>query len=637
MLLFIASMPFGNIYTQVSVIDSLKARLPKTQGEEHIKTLIGISYNFFRISEDSSIYYSQRALDYSNETNNRRGVARAFLMLGNGYSAKGNTSLALTNHRQSYDIFAELGDTSALGIVANSLGADYHNLGRYSEAISQYQNSLSISKNLENKWGMFFSTNNIGIVNEEWGKLKLALEYYLQALEIAEELKDDSNIGITLQNIGVAHMKLGNYDEALDFLERSLTVNQKIGASKGIFNTFINKGDVFQKSGKTEEAVNSFKLALQISEESENKQNIARSSLRLGVIYTETNQFNLAKNHLDVAISISRELEEVSLKKEIFQALSDYYYAVNDFKNAYLSYIDYTTLKDTIFNRDSRGELQEMQTLYELDKKEKEIEIKNLKIDKQQARFYYIISGVFVLLVLVYLLFNRYTLKQKQVRTELEKKNIDIEQRLLRTQMNPHFIFNSLNSINSFISDNKADDAQSFLAKFARLMRYILDNSRKTFVPIEDEVNTLELNMELERLRFDNKFDFSVELDENIDTEYTFIPPMLIQPFIENAILHGLSNKAGKGQLSITFKQNGELMHCTIEDNGVGRQNAQEFKTKSGKGLHKSLGMQVTRERLEILNERTKEEVTFSIIDLSDDMGNPTGTKVELHIPYEVE
>ena len=217
------------------------------------------------------------------------------------------------------------------------------------------------------------------------------------------------------------------------------------------------------------------------------------------------------------------------------------------------------------------------------------------------------------LLVLAVLLFNRYKLKQKQVRIELEKKNIDIEQRLLRTQMNPHFIFNSLNSINSFITDNNSDSAQSFLSKFARLMRYILDNSRKSFVPVEDEIATLQLNMELEQLRFDNKFDFEIEVDEDIDPEFTYIPPMLIQPFVENAILHGLAGKKERGLIRVGFSANKELMHCFVEDNGIGREEAMEIKKKSGKATHRSLGMQVTKERLEILNEKTTEEVLFQI------------------------
>jgi LytS/YehU family sensor histidine kinase len=203
--------------------------------------------------------------------------------------------------------------------------------------------------------------------------------------------------------------------------------------------------------------------------------------------------------------------------------------------------------------------------------------------------------------------------------------------------MNPHFIFNSLNSINSFISDSDPDSAQSFLSKFARLMRYILENSRKTMVPLEDEVNTLKLNMELEQLRFDNRFDFKINVEGPIDEEYTFVPPMLVQPFIENAILHGLAGKDKGGMIKVDFRVKGKIMHCTIEDNGIGRKKAGEIKKTIGKGKHRSLGMQVTKERLDILSEKYGVNASFKIIDLHDSLGNSTGTRAIVKIPFEGE
>ncbi len=627
----------GFCYSQNTVIDSLKSRLSEVEGEERIKVFIGLSYNYLRISTDESLKYSSMAYEYSKETENERGIARALLMMGSGHSVAGDYSQAIVYQQQALEIFEQLLDSSAIGITYNNLGINYHNLGRYSKAIEQYENSKNLAELLANKYGICNSLNNIGIIYHDWNKYELALEYYLNALSIAEEIDDDGYIGISLQNVGVAYFKLGDYDKSLEFLDRSLEVSHKIGDNKGIYNTLINKGEVFIQLNEIEKAIKNFKDALQNGNESGNKVNIALATLKLGEAYLVSKNYNKAEPLLKEALKLSRETGETKYLKNTYKALSDCYLQINDFKNAYSNYVDYTAIRDTIFNRDSRREISEMQTLYELDKKENEIEIQNLKIDKQQAQFYYTISGIALLLILAVLLFNRYKLKQKHYRIELEKKNIDIEQRLLRTQMNPHFIFNSLNSINSFITDNNSDSAQSFLSKFARLMRYILENSRKTFVPVEDEVNTLQLNMELEQLRFDNKFDFEIKVDENIDPEFTFIPPMLIQPFIENAILHGLANKPSDGKICVELQKNGELMHCIIEDNGIGRQKAMELKEKSAKSKRQSLGMQVTKERLDILNEKTTEEVTFKIIDKTDSSGNPEGTRVELRIPYEEE
>ncbi len=622
---------------QNRVIDSLKLQLNNTEGEERIRTLIGISYHYLRVSVDSSMIYSEAILDYSKETNNERGIARALLMLGNVYIEIGENKQALSKHLEALIVFNKLNDSMAIGITYNSLGMDYHNLGQYDKAIEQYINASEIAEFFGDKIGSYLATNNIGIIYEDWKKNQYALEYFQKALKIAKQLHDKTYIGITLQNIGVLYQKLGDYEKALDYLEQSLQVSQEIGDSKGIYNTLLNKARVYERLGEREKAITNFKLALEAAEELGNKTKKAEALLNLGREYLQTNDLNNASRYLPQAKALLDEIEETNLKKELYETLAEYYSKTGDFRNAYFNYLDFTALKDTIFNQDSRKEISEMQTLYELDKKENEIEIQNLKIEKQQNRLYYILSAIALFITLAALFFSRYKLRQKNFRAELERKNIEIEQRLLRTQMNPHFIFNSLNSINSFISDSDPDSAQSFLSKFARLMRYILENSRKTMVPLEDEINTLKLNMELEQLRFDNKFSFNINVEESIDEEYTYVPPMLVQPFVENAILHGLAGKDKDGLITINFRAKGKIMLCTIEDNGIGRKKAGEVKRANQKQKHRSLGMQVTKERLDILAEKYGGDISFEINDLEDGEGNALGTKAILRIPFEEE
>lgn len=636
LLIFLISLSISG-FSQNQIIDSLKLRLNEVDGEERIKTLIGLSYNYLRINPDTSLFYSNVALDYSIETENKRGVARALLMLGSSYSTLGDNSSAIENHTMALTVFQEIKDTIAIGITRNNLGIDYHNLGDYEKAIEQYNFSMEIASAHDNNWGICYATNNIGTIYEEWFKLELALEYYNKTLELAKELDDDNYICVSLQNIGVAHRKLGNYDLAIEFLEKSLIINEQIGTTEGIYNSYINRGEIYQNQKKYDMAIIDFKKAMEVSTNESNDQNISESALKLGIVYSQTGNYKRAEEMLNYALSVANELDDPNIQKEVFNALSDFYSKNNDFKKAYKYHVNYTILKDTIFNRDSRHEISEMETLYELDKKEKEIEISSLKIKQQQTRLYYIISGIVLLIILSYLLFNRYKLKQKQVRMELEKKSIEFEQRLLRTQMNPHFIFNSLNSINSFITDNNSDSAQIFLSKFARLMRYILENSRKTMVPIEDEIATLELNLELEQLRFDNRFDFKIGIDKSVDQENTYIPPMLLQPFVENAILHGVAGLETRGLISIKMIPKNKVMLCSVEDNGVGRQKAMENKSMKSKSKHRSLGMQVTQERLDILKEKTGEDIFMRFIDLMDEANNPSGTRVELQIPFEEE
>jgi len=637
LLIFSLIILIGIGFSQNQVIDSLKLRINDIEGEDRIRTMIGLSYHYLRISIDSSLIYSNQALSYSEKTENERGVARALLMKGSANNYLGNYHSAIKYQLEALAIFEELGDTSAVGITYNNLGTNYQCLGEYSKAIEQYQHSLQIARGQSNDVSIYYALNNIGSIYEDWGKYSMALEHYQNALLIAKSIDDKGYIGISLHNIGVAYNKLKQYNYALVYFDSSYVIRQEEGDKKGLFNILINRGEVYFEINEPQKSIGSFKDALDLVNGTTNKSDRALASLKLGETYLFVGEIQKVKTLLQEALNLSIETGEIKYLKDSYKALSDYYSQINDFENAYSNFIEYTAIKDTIFNRDSRREITEMETLYELDKKETEIEIQNLKIGQQQARFYYIISGVLLLIVLTVLLFNRYKLKQKQVRTELEKMNIDIEQRLLRTQMNPHFIFNSLNSINSFITDNNADSAQTFLSKFARLMRYILENSRKTMVPVEDDIITLELNLELEQLRFDNKFDFTIEVDESLDKENTYIPPMLMQPFVENAILHGVASLERRGMITIKMTPKSKVMLCVVEDNGVGRERAMEIKNQSGKSKHRSLGMQVTQERLDILKEKTNEDIFVRFVDLKDEKNNPLGTRVELQIPFEEE
>lgn len=225
-------------------------------------------------------------------------------------------------------------------------------------------------------------------------------------------------------------------------------------------------------------------------------------------------------------------------------------------------------------------------------------------------------------------------IKSKEKRkTELNKKIAHLESQALRAQMNPHFIFNTLSSIQHYISNNDTDAALKYLSKFAKLMRKIMDNSKLKLISVGEELNALELYLELEVMRFNHKFEYSINVDKTIDQNYDRIPSMLIQPYVENSIIHGLLPKDGEGRIIIDLQRQGETILCTIEDNGIGREQSKEFK-KNRVQQHKSMGMSITQERLDVLNSSLKSNLNAEIIDLYDN-GKPAGTKVRLVIPLE--
>lgn len=226
--------------------------------------------------------------------------------------------------------------------------------------------------------------------------------------------------------------------------------------------------------------------------------------------------------------------------------------------------------------------------------------------------------------------------KKEKIKTQYEKKLANVEMTALLAQMNPHFLFNSLNSIDSYIIRNESGKASEYLNNFARLMRLILQNSRSNYTSLKDEIELLDLYLQMESLRFKDKFQYKINVSDDIDINTEVIPPMLIQPYVENAIWHGLMHKKDEsaGKVTINIKQKNNQLVCEIEDNGIGRERAEQIKAKKP-GNHKpSMGMQITKDRIDLINQLYNTNTTVEIIDKKDEAGNPAGTKVIITIPY---
>ncbi|MDG1333043.1 MAG: two-component regulator propeller domain-containing protein [Crocinitomicaceae bacterium] len=246
-----------------------------------------------------------------------------------------------------------------------------------------------------------------------------------------------------------------------------------------------------------------------------------------------------------------------------------------------------------------------------------------------------LIAGAIFLLIL-----RRSKRKGIEERRKLEMENqiMELERKALRLQMNPHFIFNAFNSIQSLVGTDKEDDARYYLAKFSRLMRSILDNSGKSLITLQEEIETLENYLMIEKFCNGNRFDYTVNFDQNLETSFISIPPMLLQPFVENAIKHGFKfderESEKRGNLSVSFSEKDNVLTCRIRDNGIGRKRSAKLKDESKETYHISAGLSVTRERLEVL-KREKGTGELIINDLQDVEGNSAGTEIILHLSID--
>jgi len=226
--------------------------------------------------------------------------------------------------------------------------------------------------------------------------------------------------------------------------------------------------------------------------------------------------------------------------------------------------------------------------------------------------------------------------RKEKLKSQYEKKLANVEMTALLAQMNPHFLFNSLNSIDSYIIKNESGKASEYLNNFARLMRLILQNSRSNYTSLKDEIEALDLYLQMEGLRFKDKFLYEIKIADGMDTSSVTIPPMLIQPYAENAIWHGLMHKkdGATGKVEIIINQNDNKLVCVVQDNGIGREKAAEIKAQKPGNHKRSMGMQITADRIEMINKLYNTSTCVQIFDLKDMEGNPAGTKVVLTIPF---
>ncbi len=243
-----------------------------------------------------------------------------------------------------------------------------------------------------------------------------------------------------------------------------------------------------------------------------------------------------------------------------------------------------------------------------------------------------IIGGILILAAIAGIIIykRRKDSIEKKKEAEFNVQVADTEMKALRAQMNPHFIYNSLNSINDYIDKHDIDKATDYTTKFAKLMRMILENSEHKEIPLADDLKTLELYMQLENMRMSNKFSYEIKVDDNIDPENTLIPPLILQPFVENSIWHGIAGKSDNGKIWIHIKKEGGMINCVVEDNGVGIQEPAYAGKGTGGVSKKSLGMKITNERIDILNKLKRSNAAVTLSNLSE------GTKIEVKLPEEL-
>ena len=477
-----------------------------------------------------------------------------------------------------------------------------------------------------------FFYSSIGQINMKAGNYREALTYYQEALECTEKSKDKIYHASALKDIASAYRKLNEYDQALFYCQKAVAINKEIDNDYGIGLNYQIMGDIYAQKENFGDANALLQEGMEIFEKSNDVSAQSATLLSIVGLDIKSGQYDMAQRNLDLC----RKLVNASGDMD---ALGQYYYyrfqldsLQGSMGAALASYIKYHELHMQINDVKVNQRIAEIQTGYEMEQKVQENKLLKSKNEMQQLRInksriiIFTLCGFFSLVLFITMLILRHQ------RLLTKHKIIELKQRNLNQQMNPHFVYNCLTSIQSFIFQNDTAKSLEYLSKFSKLMRKILESSQNQYMSVQDEIDVLTLYLTLESIRFRGKFDYEITVDERIDPILFKIPSLLIQPFVENSIWHGIQNKNGKGRIAVTFNLSDKSIFCTIEDNGIGRAYAEMIKLRQA-ASHISLGASISQARIKLLKSLYGNKLGIRYIDLKDFNNKPSGTRVELFLP----
>nr|WP_315247918.1 histidine kinase [uncultured Flavobacterium sp.] len=558
-----------------------------------------------------------KSLEKSLDANDEGQIARNYENLANEFLNKGDNAKAEEYFKRALNSYTKLKLTEDKTRVTRSLAKTQENQKNFDSAIKNYEVAGSLAKDvseekinlndanrLKNKSNPAsqkdYVDSNIELLKKE-NKSKEVTEAYVQKAQNSLELKD-KKVAIESYKKAIAYAK--DKPEAVINLKNEIA---NVYASDNQFEKAIGINEKLLAEAVTKQDFNTQIKQLQ----------------SLASLYFKKEEPNKAVLSLKEAYDLASRKGNSAEAKKTLSELVQYYKAEGNEKESMALYEGFlknfeqliqsdTTLINTKKFQITEGKIRQL---------EKEKSLKDELITKKNTFNYFLIGSVMLLLVLfVFIVKSLYSIKTK---------NKEIALQSLRREMNPHFIFNSLNSVNQFISENKELEANKYLTSYSTLMRDMMENSNKDFIILDKEVEQLQKYLNLEHLRFLDKFDFKITVDKDLDTETVFVPNMIIQPHLENAIWHGLRYLDKKGFLHLKFQLHDEKVKVSIEDNGIGLTKSQELKTSNQK-VHESRGLNNTKERIGLLNELYKKNISFAI---REKKFPESGTIVEIIFP----
>ena len=600
-------------FAQEKQLDSIGKVLKEYKERDTTRVSLLIEYTkYYQVrSVDSMLPLVQEAIDISEEIMYKRGVGYSRNALTSYYILKGEIDKALQAALEAKEILESIHDIRNLTFNNNLLARIYVNNDQPEKALAMHLDNIRLIKDTpdsDQKGGFYYYA---AFSYEVVDSLDQAQKYYQEAYAISERANFALGKVLASAAIGNLHNKRMEFAKAIPPLKEALEYHRTHKQSSSIANMQFGLAHSFSKLGDQEQAI----------------------------------QRN------NEAIAIYKNQDRKIALRDAYRNQIAYYLAKGDVLGENRALKNYHALNDSIFSEEKVKIIEELETKYETQKivtqkdtAEAQVAVSKAESERNRTFFIGALVVIGLLLLATILYYGRLRAKKKaelitlelretQKRLALEKQYRDSELKALKAQMNPHFIFNALNSIQEYIILNKKDLAGDYLGKFADLMRKYLDHSDAGYITLHEEVDSLNMYLELESLRFEESLEYTIKTAASIDQEFIKIPTMLIQPYVENALKHGLLHLLENRKLTIFFSQESEhAIQCIITDNGIGRAASAKIQEQRG-AIHQSFATQATENRLELLNQTQIQKIGVHISDLYNDDGTARGTKVQLDIP----
>ena len=566
-----------------------------------------IAFNFMLDNKkDSALRYTEMSIQFARRTSNKSILAESFNTQARVYAYFGQLELSVAKNIVSLQLALEVNDRFRLAKYNRELGISQRLIYNLNDAEYYFKQSYEHAQKIADYHQMGLALSNLGTIYFGRKEFKKAIESTQRAIRLLSELNDFNGLGEAYDILGMIYREQKDYTLAASSFNKSLVFYESTGNKEKIAGVYHNVGTVFRKQKKYANALNYLQRSIEIREQFGSKNQIYSTYREIADVYRDVGKTNDALKYLDM-------------------------------------YLDYQDSNTTI---QSATKIAELSELYRSEQRDRLIMMQSDSIERQRqeraftstklenvqlrnnSQMYFIIGFLIISVLAGIIVFYRWN----QTRIKQERKEAEMSQTLLRAQMNPHFVFNAMSVIQSYIYENDTENSSKFLVNFSRLMRLILENSPKEFIPIETEIEILQKYLETQKLRFEDRFNYSIECEDILLEEGALIPPMITQPFIENAIEHGQLHTIEGGFILISFSKQNNMLNVIIEDNGIGRKGA-ELNKKSKD--HKSMAMKITKDRIDNMSKKYRTEGRLIVEDFNKKLN--TGTKVLISLPYKAE